>query len=77
MNADFRSDTVTKPTVAMRRAMAEAEVGDETFGGSDTWTVSNVLIQNSYSLNGGQYEWISYGLKDLLNTDLNKIENIY
>ncbi len=26
---DLRSDTVTKPTPAMRRAMAEAEVGDE------------------------------------------------
>jgi threonine aldolase len=28
---DFRSDTVTKPTPAMRRAMAEAEVGDDVF----------------------------------------------
>lgn len=26
---DLRSDTVTRPTVAMRRAMAEAEVGDD------------------------------------------------
>ena len=26
---DLRSDTVTKPTTAMRRAMAEAEVGDD------------------------------------------------
>ena len=26
---DLRSDTVTKPTAAMRRAMAEAEVGDD------------------------------------------------
>ncbi len=29
--SDFRSDTVTKPTSAMRRAMAEAEVGDDVF----------------------------------------------
>ena len=29
---DLRSDTVTKPTPAMRRAMAEAEVGDDVFG---------------------------------------------
>jgi threonine aldolase len=29
---DFRSDTVTKPTPAMRRAMAEAEVGDDVYG---------------------------------------------
>lgn len=35
MNAirhDFRSDTVTRPTPAMRVAMAEAEVGDDVFG---------------------------------------------
>ncbi|KAL7869304.1 hypothetical protein AOLI_G00132920 [Acnodon oligacanthus] len=29
---DLRSDTVTKPGTAMRRAMAEAEVGDDVFG---------------------------------------------
>ncbi len=29
--SDFRSDTVTRPTEAMRRAMAEAEVGDDVF----------------------------------------------
>ncbi len=34
--ADFRSDTVTKPTAAMRRAMAEAEVGDDVFGEDPT-----------------------------------------
>ena len=29
---DFRSDTVTRPTDAMRKAMAEAEVGDDVMG---------------------------------------------
>ena len=29
---DLRSDTVTRPTPAMRRAIAEAEVGDDVFG---------------------------------------------
>ncbi|MEI8371294.1 MAG: low-specificity L-threonine aldolase [Planctomycetota bacterium] len=29
---DFRSDTVTRPTPAMRTAMAEAAVGDDVFG---------------------------------------------
>jgi threonine aldolase len=29
---DLRSDTVTKPTPAMRKAMAEAEVGDDVYG---------------------------------------------
>src|SRR5687768_1429797 len=33
---DFRSDTVTRPTKAMRRAMAEAEVGDDVFGEDPT-----------------------------------------
>jgi threonine aldolase len=34
--ADFRSDTLTRPTPAMRRAMAEAEVGDDVFGEDPT-----------------------------------------
>ncbi len=33
---DFRSDTVTKPSKAMREAMASAEVGDDVFGEDPT-----------------------------------------
>ena len=33
---DLRSDTVTKPTAAMRRAMADAEVGDDVYGEDPT-----------------------------------------
>ena len=33
---DLRSDTVTRPTPAMRRAIAEAEVGDDVFGDDPT-----------------------------------------
>src|SRR5829696_1715968 len=33
---DLRSDTVTKPTPAMRRAMADAEVGDDVLDGDPT-----------------------------------------
>ncbi len=33
---DFRSDTVTRPSAGMRRAMAEAEVGDDVFGDDPT-----------------------------------------
>ena len=33
---DLRSDTVTKPTPEMRRAMAEAEVGDDVYGEDPT-----------------------------------------
>ena len=33
---DFRSDTVTRPTPAMRQAMLDAEVGDDVFGDDPT-----------------------------------------
>ena len=36
MRIDLRSDTVTKPTPAMRRAIAEAEVGDDVLDGDPT-----------------------------------------
>lgn len=45
---DLRSDTVTKPTVAMRQAIANAEVGDDMYGEDPTVkeleeTVANLL----------------------------------
>jgi threonine aldolase len=36
VRVDLRSDTVTQPTPEMRRAMAEAEVGDDVFGEDPT-----------------------------------------
>ncbi|MGF1703836.1 low-specificity L-threonine aldolase [Photobacterium makurazakiensis] len=33
---DFRSDTVTRPTIAMRQAMSSAEVGDDVYGDDPT-----------------------------------------
>ena len=33
---DLRSDTVTKPSEAMRRAMMDAEVGDDVLDGDPT-----------------------------------------
>src|SRR5215467_7435936 len=33
---DLRSDTVTRPTAEMRRAMSEAEVGDDVYGEDPT-----------------------------------------
>ncbi len=39
---DFRSDTVTRPTPAMREAMAKAEVGDDVYG--DDPTVNDLEI---------------------------------
>ncbi len=45
---DLRSDTVTRPTAAMRRAMAEAEVGDDVYGEDPTvrkleWRAAEIL----------------------------------
>jgi threonine aldolase len=36
MGVDLRSDTVTRPTAEMRRAMAEADVGDDQYGEDPT-----------------------------------------
>lgn len=41
---DLRSDTVTRPTPAMRRAMAEAEVGDDTLGDDPTVRALEVRV---------------------------------
>jgi len=46
---DLRSDTVTKPTPAMREAMAKAEVGDDVFGEDPT---VNRLQENVAALLG-------------------------
>ena len=46
---DLRSDTVTRPTDAMRRAMAEAEVGDDVWGEDPT---VNALEQRAAELLG-------------------------
>ena len=46
---DLRSDTVTHPTPAMRRAMAEAEVGDDVFGDDPT---VNALEERAATLLG-------------------------
>ena len=35
-SVELRSDTMTRPTPAMRKAMAEAEVGDDVFGEDPT-----------------------------------------
>lgn len=47
--ADFRSDTVTRPTPEMRKAMAEAEVGDDVY--SDDPTV-NLLQEEAAEVIG-------------------------
>ncbi len=46
---DLRSDTVTHPTPEMRRAMAEAEVGDDVFGDDPT---VNALEERAAEITG-------------------------
>jgi threonine aldolase len=46
---DLRSDTVTRPTPEMRRAMADAEVGDDVFGDDPT---VNALEERAAALLG-------------------------
>jgi threonine aldolase len=46
---DLRSDTVTKPSPEMRRAMANAEVGDDVFGDDPT---VNALEERAAELTG-------------------------
>ncbi|MBX7112817.1 MAG: low-specificity L-threonine aldolase [Myxococcaceae bacterium] len=46
---DLRSDTVTRPTPAMREAMLRAEVGDDVFGDDPT---ANLLEQRAAALLG-------------------------
>ncbi|HEX9961332.1 MAG TPA: beta-eliminating lyase-related protein, partial [Pyrinomonadaceae bacterium] len=46
---DLRSDTVTRPTPAMRRAMAEAEVGDDVYAEDPT---VNLLQQRAAEMFG-------------------------
>jgi threonine aldolase len=41
---DLRSDTVTKPTLAMREAMAAAEVGDDVYGEDPTLNALQVEV---------------------------------
>ena len=46
---DLRSDTVTKPTAAMRQAMLEAEVGDDVYGEDPT---VNLLERRAAEITG-------------------------
>ena len=52
---DLRSDTVTKPTVAMRRAMAEAEVGDDVYGEDPTVNRLEELAAEKLGKQGGLF----------------------
>lgn len=50
---DLRSDTVTRPTPEMRRAMAEAEVGDDVYGEDPTVARLQALLAEMTGFQAG------------------------
>ena len=48
MIIDYRSDTVTKPTAAMKKAMMEAEVGDDVFGEDPSINKLEALVSGMF-----------------------------
>ena len=54
-NIDLRSDTVTRPTDAMRRAMAEAEVGDDVFSEDPTAKQLETRVASMLGLEAGLF----------------------
>ncbi|RMG11202.1 MAG: aminotransferase class I/II-fold pyridoxal phosphate-dependent enzyme [Planctomycetota bacterium] len=53
--SDFRSDTVTRPTPAMRRAMAEAVVGDDVLGDDPTVQELEALAAEAFGMEAGLF----------------------
>jgi len=47
---DLRSDTVTRPTAGMRKAIAAAEVGDDVFGDDPTVTALEARVAALYGM---------------------------
>jgi threonine aldolase len=52
---DLRSDTLTRPTAGMRRAMAEAEVGDDVYGEDPTVRALEDEVAGLFGLAGALY----------------------
>jgi threonine aldolase len=52
---DLRSDTVTRPTPAMRKAMAEAPVGDDVWGDDPTVTALEELAAGMLGMEAALY----------------------
>lgn len=55
MNIDLRSDTVTRPTEAMRRAMMSAEVGDDVFAEDPTTRALQELVADMFGMESALY----------------------
>ena len=52
---DLRSDTVTQPSVAMRQAMARAEVGDDVFGDDPTVNRLQAACAERFGMEAGLF----------------------
>jgi threonine aldolase len=52
---DLRSDTVTRPSVGMRRAMMDAEVGDDVFGDDPTVNRLQALLAEMLGFEAGLF----------------------
>jgi threonine aldolase len=52
---DLRSDTVTKPTPAMREAMARADVGDDVFGDDPTVNRLQEICAERFGMDAGLF----------------------
>lgn len=52
---DLRSDTITKPTAEMRKAMAEAEVGDDVFGEDPTVNALEDKVSSMFGFEAGLF----------------------
>ena len=52
---DLRSDTVTKPTLEMRQAMFDADVGDDVYGEDPTINALEVLAAERMGKEAGVF----------------------
>ena len=52
---DLRSDTVTRPSQAMREAMARAEVGDDVFGDDPTVNRLQEVAAERFGMEAGLF----------------------
>ena len=52
---DLRSDTVTKPTTAMREFMAKAEVGDDVYGDDPTVNALESRVAKMFGKEAGLF----------------------
>lgn len=55
MILDFRSDTVTKPTDAMRKAMYRAQVGDDVYGDDPTVNQLQAMMAERFGMEAGLF----------------------